>query len=176
MELSRRDAIVALASTGLVSGSIESAVADRGDRGKGDDQAGHVPTLFALVDVLYPSDVDVTEEFVHTYVVGRSANDQQYREEMEAATECLDDAARERHGKPFVALSDGDQDALLRELGLDDVDSDPEGTPLERVRYYLINELLYALFTTPDGGTLIGLENPPGYPGGLQSYQRGTVE
>jgi hypothetical protein len=179
MELSRRDALVALATTGVVSGNIGAVVAEHEEKqgnGKGDSKGpvAHVPTLFSLAEVLYPSDVDITEEFVKTYVVGRSVEDEAYHEEMAAATAYLDEQARERQGKPFVALSMDARDTLLRELGLHEVDSDPEGTRHEKVRYYLINELLYALLTTPEGGSLIGLENPPGYPGGLQSYQGGS--
>ncbi|MEA5408870.1 hypothetical protein VB773_15715 [Haloarculaceae archaeon H-GB2-1] len=49
----------------------------------------------------------------------------------------------------------------------------PDGTTAERVRYYLVNEPLYALYASPTGGTLVGIENPQGHPGGTESYQRG---
>jgi hypothetical protein len=39
------------------------------------------------------------------------------------------------------------------------------------VRYYVVNELLYALYTSPTGGELVGIENPQGHPGGHESYQ-----
>jgi hypothetical protein len=58
-------------------------------------------------------------------------------------------------------------------MGVDLVDPDPDGFSAERVRFYLVNELLYALYSSPTGGTLLGLENPQGYPGGSESYQQG---
>jgi hypothetical protein len=59
------------------------------------------------------------------------------------------------------------------EMGLSITDPRPAGTDRERVRYYLVDELLYALYASPTGGRLLGIENPPGHPGGLDSYQRG---
>jgi hypothetical protein len=54
-----------------------------------------------------------------------------------------------------------------------DPDPDPDGTDAGRVRYYVVNELLYALYASPTGGELVGIENPRGYPGGTASYRRG---
>jgi hypothetical protein len=41
------------------------------------------------------------------------------------------------------------------------------------VRYYVVDELLYAFYASPVGGGMAGIENPPGYPGGTESYQEG---
>jgi hypothetical protein len=41
------------------------------------------------------------------------------------------------------------------------------------VRYYVVNELLLALYASPTGGELVGIENPQGHPGGTASYQQG---
>jgi hypothetical protein len=58
-------------------------------------------------------------------------------------------------------------------MGADTVDPDPDGGDVARVRYYVVNELLFALYASPTGAELLGLENPQGHPGGLASYQRG---
>jgi len=70
-------------------------------------------------------------------------------------------------------LSVADRDSLLREVGADTAPPDPDGTNAERVRFYVVNELLYALYTSPTGGELVGIENPQGHPGGTDTYQRG---
>jgi len=44
--------------------------------------------------------------------------------------------------------------------------------PGHRVRYYLVNDLLFALYSSPTGGKLVGIENPQGHPGGTGSYQQ----
>jgi len=58
-------------------------------------------------------------------------------------------------------------------MSVDTADPVPDGDDVERVRYYVVNELLFALYSSPTGGELVGLENPRGNPGGLASYQRG---
>jgi hypothetical protein len=57
-------------------------------------------------------------------------------------------------------------------MGIDVVDSDPEGSDTEQMRFYLVNELLFALYTSPTGAKLAGIENPQGHPGGTTSYQQ----
>jgi len=52
-------------------------------------------------------------------------------------------------------------------------DENPDGTAAERVRFFVVNELLLALYASPTGGELVGIENPQGYAGGAESYQRG---
>jgi hypothetical protein len=70
-------------------------------------------------------------------------------------------------------LSEEAGDEALREMGVHTAEPDPAGTTAERVRYYLVNEVLYALYASPKGGELVGIENPQGYPGGANSYQQG---
>jgi hypothetical protein len=85
----------------------------------------------------------------------------------------LNERAVEWHGAPFPELSPPTRDQLLRELGTHTADERPDGTTAERVRYYVVNELLLALYSSPTGGELVGIENPQGHPGGIESYQRG---
>ena len=181
MELSRRDAIAALAVAGV--GGSGLAVAHQrglfdGDSGAGDGGDVDDPLYHtqALAEVLYPSEVTASEEFVETYVGGRIEDDESYEAELLEGLELLNDEAIDHYGEGFTDLSVSDRDDLLHELGLHQTAAQPEGNSLERGRYYLVDELLYALFTSPTGGELVGTENPTGYGGGLDSYQRGEPE
>jgi hypothetical protein len=58
-------------------------------------------------------------------------------------------------------------------MNADTLEPDPRGSDEQRVRYFVVNELLFALYASPTGGELVGIENPQGHPGGIQSYQRG---
>ncbi|MFB6136066.1 MAG: gluconate 2-dehydrogenase subunit 3 family protein [Halobacteriaceae archaeon] len=175
MELSRRDVLAALAAAGG-GGSLAGCVAPAGDgeeRGGGTLPAHATETLVAVAGVVYPSAVEGVREFVESYAAGRVAGDPGHRDGVVAAVCALDDHASAWHGDRFVDLHEGLRDPTLRTLGVDEADPNPAGRPRERVRYYLVNDLLYALYTTPTGGELAGIENPQGYPGGTASYQRG---
>ena len=108
-----------------------------------------------------------------TYVLGRIEERATYREGMADALLALDERAQEWYGLAFVDLSRGNRNALLSEIGVETADPDPEGRTPERIRYYLVNDLLFAFYASPAGGELVGIENPQGHPGGLDSYQRG---
>ncbi len=79
---------------------------------------------------------------------------------------------REREDTVFTALDTETQEETLRGMGVNASDPDPHGDPRHRVRYYLVNDLLFALYSSPTGGELVGIENPQGYPGGTSSYQQ----
>ena len=187
MELTRRDALAALATGGGIAvgagavregdGVVEQLLAD--DASGSDSPAGEsVPedrlaTLVAVADVVYPSEVSGVEEFVRTYALGRVEGRPDYRKGMVEALATLDDYAGTWHDAPFRDLDAGTRESVLDQLGVDTADPDPEGADRERVRYYLVNELLYALYASPTGGKLVGIENPQGHPGGTTSYRRG---
>lgn len=170
MELSRRDAIAALAALG-VGGSLSGCVAPPGA-----DSAIDVERVLegqvAAAAVVYPDEVSGTATFVKTFLEAR-LEDRTHAMGMEAAVAELDDNARVWYQDRFAALSVADREQVLRNVGADTADEDPEGTPSERVRYYVVNELLLALYASPTGGELVGLENPRGHAGGLETYQRG---
>ena len=195
MELSRRDALAALAASGVAVGT--GAMLE-GNPFAADDSSTDSATpedrldaLLAVAEVVYPSEVSGIEEFVRTYALGRvedraaqSAADTErggttredrpaYREGMVTALSTLDEYARSWHDGDFRTLDAGTRASVLDEMGVDNASPDPEGAPRERVRYYVVNELLYALYTSPTGGKLVGIENPQGHPGGTGSYQRG---
>ncbi|NHN49730.1 gluconate 2-dehydrogenase subunit 3 family protein [Halostella sp. JP-L12] len=177
MELSRRDALAALASGGVVAGvgaaGLRRSLADAPDDGVDLTPGRERDLLVAVARVVYPSEVDGVREFVETYVAGRADDREGYRAAMREALAAVDDRAREWRDANFLALDAAERDAHLREMGVDAADPDPEGTDAERIRYYVVNELLYALYTSPTGGELVGIENPQGHPGGTESYQRG---
>jgi len=182
MELSRRDALAALSALGTAATAgcaVRSPQADGADAdatgADADSVAGReaaVETYVALAEVVYPSAVSGVEEFVRSFVPAR-LDREGHGEAMREAVADLDDVAGEWHGDEVTALSVETRDQLLREVGANTADEDPEGTLAERVRFYVVNELLLALYTSPTGGELVGIENPQGYPGGTGSYQRG---
>ena len=160
MELSRRDAIGALAAIGAGAGAAAYAT-DRSAESGDDSEAPAAPdveTLVAAAEVLYPGEVTGIEAFVEAYAERRAAGD--------------DDHARAWYDAPFAELPAADRASLLRELGADTAEEDPDGTTAGRVRYFVVNDLLLALYASPTGGELVGIENPQGHPGGLESYRR----
>jgi hypothetical protein len=190
MELTRRDALAVLAA-----GGAAVSVATLGNGGGGmdpptaedtpaDDGEGATPdrrpelgdhereTLLGVARVVYPSAVSGIDEFVTTYLDGRASRSG-YAAGATEAIERLDRMGEAWHGGRFVDLDGERREQLLRETGADTAEPDPDGSPAERIRYYLLNKLLYALYASPTGGELVGIENPQGYPGGTDSYRRG---
>jgi hypothetical protein len=183
MELSRRDAVAALAALGLGGGA--AATYTRRDSGDdGDPQSGTEDeeidvrdgrverVAVAAAEVLYPSQVTGVEQFV-TEFLGPRLNQDGHGDGIREAVGIVGDRAQRWHGAEFDALDPDRRDQLLREMGVDTADEAPDGTDAERVRYYLVNDLLLALYASPTGGELVGIENPQGHPGGTDSYQRG---
>lgn len=174
MRLTRRDAVAALAAAGVAG----TAAALSGDRSEIDGAErmltdGEMATLVAAAEVLYPSAVEDVDRFVERYVRGRTADRPDHAAGIADAVGYLDEYARAWHDRAFAALDPETRGETLRRMGADGVDPDPNGEDVERVRYYVVNELLFALYTTPTGGALVGIENPQGHPGGTESYQRG---
>lgn len=168
MKLNRRDALVALGGLGLTSVSWLRQV-DRDDVSLADDD---VQALVALAETLYPSEVEVDSAFIRTYVTGQRALDEEYPAAVKAALEEVEKRARRRTGTGLTELTPERRGGVLRATGADRAFPNPEGTDAQRIRYYIINNLLYALYTTEKGGKLVGNPNPPGHPGGTTSYQR----
>ncbi len=187
MELTRRDAVAALATLGVTTSTAGcvAPTADAEDRvggeasGTGTDEADTgadeealTETLTAAAEVLYPSAVDGIEEFVETFLAGR-LDDGPHAAGVREAVDALDTRAESWYDDRFAALDADDRDSLLRETGAAAAEENPNGTTAERLRYYVVNELLLALYSSPTGGELVGIENPQGHAGGLGSYQRG---
>ena len=188
MELTRRDALAALSAAGATVGG--GVVAARFDPPRADDVAGGnsedangddtgvslstdlLDLLEAVAEVVYPDGVDNRRAFVDSYVVGRVADRPAYREGLREAAAQLDAVARDWHDAPYAALDAEVRDRTLRDLGVETADPDPEGPISDRIRFYLVNDLLFAFYSSPTGGRLVGIENPIGHPGGIESYQR----
>jgi len=186
MELTRRDAAAALAALG--AGGAAAAVADRVDAPRARDGPGGPPeagdaggsmsdervgdALVAVAAAVYPSGLSGVDGFVRSFLDGR-LDRPGHGPALRATVGRLDDLAVEWHGDRLAALSPATVDRLLREVGADAAEAAPDGTLAERVRYYVVNELLLALYASPTGGTLVGLENPQGHAGGADSYRRG---
>ncbi|QLD85106.1 gluconate 2-dehydrogenase subunit 3 family protein [Natronomonas halophila] len=173
MELTRRDAVAALAALGAggaAAGGYHLSQGDSEDDASDDEDVR--ATLVAAAEVVYPSEVDGIEPFVRRFLDGR-LDDSEHAEGVRTAVTELDDHARSWYDDRFVSLSAETRDSLLREIGADTAEEVPDGTTAERVRYYVVNELLLALYSSPKGGKLVGIENPQGHPGGTDSYQRG---
>jgi len=187
MELTRRDAAAALAAIGASGGvalGVRRATDERDDgpgageadpawdgEGTPSDEAVRA-AMTAVARTLYPEAVSGVDEFVEAFLDGR-LDGSPHGEGIRAAVAEVESAARSWYDAPVADLPPADRDALLRELGADTAEEDPDGTTAERVRYYVVNELLLALYSSPTGGELVGIENPQGHPGGAESYRRG---
>lgn len=182
MRLTRRDA---LAAVGVTAGVSAAAVgADRATDGTlreavfGESEQEGLPeetreTLRATAAVVYPSEATGIEEFVAGYTAGRLASDPDRRPGLIDAARELFEAGETFHGEPFPALGTDRRDETLRSLGVDTAEPAAEGTIPERIRYYVVNDLLYAFYASPTGGELVGTPNPIGYPGGYRTALSG---
>jgi hypothetical protein len=187
MELTRRDAAAALAAIGATGGvalGVRRATDERAGGGGADDadpawdgegspgDEAVRTAMTAVAETLYPGAVSGIDAFVEAFLDGR-LDGSPHDEGIRAAVAEVESAARSWYDAPVADLSAADRDALLRELGADVAEENPDGTTAERVRYYVVNELLLALYSSPTGGELVGIENPQGHAGGAESYQRG---
>lgn len=178
-ELTRRDAIVALASAGVVAGGSAltwHALDETADEGEPMFTEHDRELLDTVATVVYPSSVTGIPEFVETYVVGRISDQPDRLAGLVDSLDYLDSYAKEWYGAPYLDLTDTRQETVLSAMGANVSEPDPEGSDVEQFRFYVVNELLYALYTSPTGGELLGLENPQGHPGGTESYRHGPPE
>jgi hypothetical protein len=178
-ELTRRDALAALAAAGVATTASALTWESLGDAPTTDEPefTDHDRELLdAIAAVVYPSAVSGIPAFVETYVVGRVREDPDRMTGITEGVRYVDAYASEWYDKPYLDLATDRQETVLSAMGAEVTEPDPDGSDIERLRFYVVNELLYALYTSPTGGELLGLENPQGYPGGTESYQRGPPE
>lgn len=173
MRLTRRDALKALVVGGGVAGSSLAAselyVEHSESRARATLSDEDVETMLAVAAVIYPSEVEPTTAFVETYT---NRLDDTRTAGLTDTIARLDDVAVANYGRRFAEIdSRSERDGVLRSMGVHRVQSRPDGTVPERVRYHLVNSLLYALFTSPKGSTLVGIESPAGHPGGFAHYR-----
>ncbi|TKX74254.1 gluconate 2-dehydrogenase subunit 3 family protein [Halorubrum sp. GN11_10-6_MGM] len=184
MELTRRDAAAALAAIGATGGVAlgvrrTTGGADSGAGGPDPSSDGAAlsdeavrEAMTAVARVVYPEAVSGVDAFVGGFLDGR-LDGSAHAAGVRAAAAEVESAARSWYDSPVTDLSPAERDGLLRELGADVADENPDGTTAERVRFFVVNELLLALYASPTGGELVGIENPQGYAGGAESYRRG---
>jgi hypothetical protein len=172
MELSRRDAAAALAALGIGGSAVGATVLDQHVPDEGATTAEIRETMIATAEIVYPATVSGIDEFVESFLAGRLDRADHAKGLSETVAE-LNELAVEWHDDRVPALDDSTREEFLREVGADVADEVPDGTTAERVRYYVVNDLLLALYTSPTGGKLVGIENPQGHPGGTATYQRG---
>lgn len=165
MSPSRRQTLVGIAGVAVGTGAYGYG------RGDGDETERHVETALATAEAVYPSTVSVDESFIRKQVFGRREPLPGHFEGLRDALDTVDGYARSRYGRPMAALSEGTRLTLLRDLGVDSVRASPDGTRANRIRYYLVHDLLFALITSPEGTALHGIESPPGVPGGRDVYR-----
>lgn len=179
MELTRRDAIAALAALGGAGGAAYG-YSRLSESENGASRAEELPadahvreTMVATAEIVYPSDLSGISEFVEEFVDARLTDDDDHATGIREAVAILDEHSQTWYDHSFADLPLVSRENALEGLGAKTVDEHPEGSTAERVRYYVVNELLLALYSSPTGGKLVGIENPQGHPGGIQSYQRG---
>ena len=172
MKLTRRDVLASLAATSLgfsgLSWSMARLSNERAGASGGSLSSRHLETLLAVAEVVYPSEIEVEPGFVETYFEGQP---EYWKKRFVETADDLDDLSRKRLGEPFAALSPEGRTTLFQEIGVGRVESSSNGTTPQRIRYHFMNGLLYALYTSPTGARLFGIENPVGHPGGYGSYQ-----
>ena len=183
--LTRRDAIGALAAAGVTAVAGCSLPASDNAVGTGDGADDATPaqdaaessdatavedhelrTMRSLATVLYPSQIDVTEGFLETYLYSRIVEEESYGTEVTTAVETLDSLAREQYDGAFRTLTADQQESVVVDAEVRSADSVADGTDVERLNYYLVDELLFAFYASPAGGDLVGNANPRGWPGG----------
>lgn len=135
-----------------------------------------VAAAAAVAEIVYPDRVEVDESFVETFVFGRVEPRDGHFDGLAKAIDDVDEFARYQFSCSISSLSTDRRRRVLEKMGVYAVHASPDGTTAERIRYYLINDLVYALFSHPKGGKLLGVPNPPGYPGGNELYQRGPTD
>ncbi|WP_436910609.1 gluconate 2-dehydrogenase subunit 3 family protein [Halosimplex marinum] len=182
-ELTRRDAIAALAAAGITgSAALAGCSADEGDPSPDGEETGtppgpvderHLDVLTAAAEVVYPSDLAGVEAFVTEFVRGRAAERPDHAAGIADTAEYVVEWTRSWLDGEFPELDPERREEALDRIGAREAEPDPAGTDAERVRYYVVNELLFALYASPTGGELVGIENPQGHPGGTESYRRG---
>ena len=169
-ELDRRDVLKALGAAGVAVGGGAAALEWTATDEAFDDHDRE--TLRAVAHTVYPSEVGGIDGFVDGYISGRIEADSERAAGIADAVAALDAYTEEWEGSRFVDLDAATRDATLSGMDVGEAEPDPTGSERERVCYYLVNELLFALFSSPTGGELVGLENPQGHPGGTSSYRQ----
>ncbi len=163
--------ILALASAGSVS--IHELTRSP-STGSGSLSERQVQKLLTIVDVVYPSsDPRQFEPTVRNYV---DSLPEERRQILLGTLAELDRITADALGQPLGAASTPGVIMVMKRIGVDRVQSKPRGMLAERIRFHLVNSIMYALLTEPRVTRSFGIDNPVGYPGGFSSYISGESE
>lgn len=175
LDLSRREALLGLVgASATASLGVHELVGDRnGGPGYRSVSRRQMTGLLTVADVVHPAEPEGFEPVLARYVA--RLPDHRRRALLGTLSE-LDAVSRRQFGTGFGSLSAPEARLLLEELGVDRVRSSPRGTLVERIRFHLVNSVLYALLTDPAGTAVLGIDNPVGHPGGFSSYTRRRTE
>lgn len=169
----RRGALLAVAGLVLGAGGYGYGIRPRGsDRPTGGTVTpAHVTAVTAVAAAIYPPGVAVDERFVEERLFGRIEPRPGHFDGVATAIEAVDAHAGARFGAGIADLPAERRRWVLTAMGVPAVHPRPDGTIAERVRFYLVNDLLYVLFTAPRSRAFTGIDNPPGHPGGRAAYR-----
>jgi len=145
-----------------------------GTRSTDEDIPPHVVEgMLTVADAVYPGDPEPFRSILRRYVdrLGES----RLGGLLETLAE-LDQISSRYSGSLFRSLSGAEATRLFERLGVNRVQSRRAGTLSERVRFHLVNSVLYAILTDPAGTERFDVGNPAGYPGGFDSYTRSGGE
>jgi hypothetical protein len=145
-----------------------------GSRPTDEDIPPHVVDgMVTVADAVYPGDPEQFRPVVRSYTtrLGDSR-----RGELLGTLSELDRISSRHAGSPFRTLAGPEATRLLERLGVNRVQSRRQGTLSERVRFHLVNSVLYAILTDPAGTGRFDIDNPAGYPGGFDSYTQSGGE
>jgi len=170
MRLTRRETLATVLLGGLGTGAGLQVLAEVPEAGREPDGDRIVTdyqreTLSAVAEAIYPSALTDPGVLAERYLAYQPLDRLQA---IRDAILDLDQAAQRRYDAPFATLTTGERETLLREMGVDRVAAARDGTVSARIRYFLVDGLLFALVTNPEGSQLVGVDNPVGFPGGYE--------
>lgn len=169
MKLTRRHAILAAAGVSAAGlGTYELAAADEVSDGPFTQRERAM--LVTVAEAVYPWELAAAADVLVPYFT--RLDDRRTAATRRTLAE-FDRLAQSAFGVPLETLSAEEGRTLLRTLGSDRIQSSPTGTLAERVRFHLVNSILFALMTHPSGTAPFDIDNPVGYPGGFASYTEG---
>lgn len=169
MRLNRRRTLLGLLGATSIAGLGAFELGDRAVPVERTLSNRAVADLLAIADLVFPAESGTFEPAVTGYV---SRLSEARRRALLRDLSELNRVAYGQTGSPVRALSREELGRLFEALGVNRVEPDSQGVLAERVRFRLVNSLLYALLTHPSGTRQFGIENPVGYPGGFASYTR----
>ena len=164
MELSRREMFWSLLGTGSVGGLAAYELSEMVVRERKTASRDDIESLLTVAGIVHPAESEAFEPVLSSYL--NQLSDSRTQSILETIAE-LNKISRRRLGRPFHILSRNEAEQLFTILGVNRVQAAPNGTLAERIRFHLVNSVIYALMTNPNGTREFEIQNPVGYPGGI---------